>query len=88
MLDHLRARNIDAALDAISGGMREKYRAVFTALESNLPDVVGQLGTLKEGAISEEMAEYVLVRGEGEQAQAFLIYFLRSEDGVWRIDGM
>lgn len=88
MLDHLRTGNIDAALTAISSGMQEKYRAIFQALGGRLPTVVSQLGTLQTGTIGGDMAEYVVVRDQNGQPTAFLIYFLRGDDGVWRIDGM
>lgn len=88
MLERLRAGNTESALNAVSGGMRDKYRSVFTALKPNLPTVVNQLGTLQTGVIGEEMAEYVLVRSQNGQPTAFLIYFLKGEDGVWRVEGM
>lgn len=88
MMDNLRTRNIDGALTAISGGMREKYRTIFEALGSSLPTVVDQLGTLQTGTIGGAMAEYVVVRQQNGTSRAFLIYLLKGEDGVWRIDGM
>jgi len=88
MLNRLGVRDIDGALKTISGAAREKYRAVFDVLAPDLPTIVDQLGTLKEGAIGEEIAEYVLVRDVNGKSVAFLIYFLRGEDGVWRIEGM
>lgn len=88
LLDDLRSGNIEAALQSVSGGANEKYRRVFSALKSDLATVVNNLGTLQDGAISNEMAEYVIVRNTPDGPQAFLIYFIRSEDGIWRIDGM
>lgn len=88
MITRLQANNIEGALTAITGGVREKYRAVFTALGSNLATAASQIGALQSGRLGEEMAEYTLTRSQGVTNRAFLIYFLRSEDGVWRIDGM
>lgn len=89
LLERLRTGNISGALNTITGGMRPKYEAVFNALQSNLVTVVEQLGTLQAGAIGDDLAEYVLLRTHPDgTARAFLIYFIRSEDGVWRIDGM
>ncbi len=88
MLAALKAQNVDAALKAVTGGAYEKYKSVFTTLHADLPQVVDRLGELKGGIIGEEMAEYVLVRDVNGKKTAFLLYFLRSEDGVWRIDGM
>jgi len=88
MLASLREQNIEAALTVISGGMREKYRALFTTLKAKLPVIVDQLGAIHSGFIGQEMAEYVVVRNQAGEPRAFLIYFIQSEDGVWRIDGM
>lgn len=88
MLDQLRVANIDGALTAVSGGMRAKYQAVFMALQPNLPTVVDRLGILQGGVLGHELAEYTVLRNQNGSSRAFLIYFLRSEDGVWRIDGM
>ena len=88
MLDRLRVRDIDGALLAVTGTVRDLYRQAFTNL---LPDIDGFLanaGTIEDGSISQEFAEYLLVRNTAEGRQGFLIYFLRSEDGVWRIDAM
>ncbi len=88
MVGNLKQGNIDTALTVFSGGAYEKYKAVFTALQPNLASIVDQLGTITDGTISGDMAEYTLVRNTAAGSQAFLIYFIRSEDGVWRIDGM
>ena len=86
--DKLRANDIPLALTSISGGMRSKYQTVFTALQPNLASTVDQLGTLTSSSLGIELSEYVLVRTTATGTQAFPMYFIRSEDGVWRIDGM
>jgi len=88
MLTRLRAGDIDGALTAFTGSANQKYRAAFTALAPSLPSVVDQLGAIQDGAISSEFAEYSIVRNLPDGQQAFLIYFIRGADGVWRIDGM
>jgi len=37
---------------------------------------------------NEDVAELTVVRDTPDGPLAFLIYMLRSEDGIWRIDGM
>jgi hypothetical protein len=88
MLDRLRAGDINGALVRVTGGVHDKYAAVFNALGSNLPTVVDSLGTIQSGQIIGDLAEYLLVRDSASGPQGFLIYFLKGEDGVWRIDGM
>jgi hypothetical protein len=88
MLLRLKQGNIDAALTSVTGGVYEKYKAVFTALKPSLATTVDQLGEIQDGTISSNMAEYIVVRNTATGPQAFLIYFILSEDGIWRIDGM
>lgn len=93
MLARLKARDISGALNYITAGVHDKYIAVFSALDAvsstNLSTAVSQLGTIQDGEIGTDYAEYVIVRNlpDGSQ-QAFLIYLIRGEDGIWRIDGM
>jgi hypothetical protein len=88
MLDRLRAGNASSALDAITGGMRDAYSQIFDALGASLPTIVDQLGTIQNGAIGDDVAEYMIVRNSSLGPQSFPIYLIRCEDGVWRIDGM
>jgi PKD repeat protein len=88
MLTRLRAGDIDGALTAFTGSVNQKYRTVFTALGLSLPSIVDQLGAIQDGMISSGFAEYSIVRNLPNGQQAFLIYFIRGEDGVWRIDAM
>lgn len=88
MLDHLRAGDIDRALAAITGTSQEKYKAIFTALKPNLATVVDKLGTIERTTISQDFAELMVVREKNGERRAYFIYFLRSEDGVWRIESM
>ena len=88
MLDRLTAGDIDGALLSVNGSLHDKYLKIFTALQPNLATIVPQLGTLQSGVISNEIAEYTVLRSTPSGNQAFLIYFLLGEDGVWRIDNM
>jgi hypothetical protein len=88
MLERLRAGKIAMALNAISGDMQDKYGAVFTGLGANLIDEVNGLGTLQPNWYSSDHAEYFLTRDTPEGQQAFLIDFIRGQDGIWRIHAM
>lgn len=88
MMEDLRNGNIEGAVAAFSGTSQERYRAIFTALQSDLPTIVDRFGVLDSAIMGEDWAEYVLLREEDGESHAYLIYFLRGEDGVWRIDGM
>jgi PKD repeat protein len=88
MLDRLRVGDIEGALTAITGGTREKYEAIFRALEPNLATAVDQLGAIERIMISQDFAELMVVREKNGGRRAYFVYLLRSEDGVWRIESM
>ena len=88
MLARLRAGNIPGALTAFTGSAYERHSEIFTQLQSSLAQIVDQLGEVKEVTFNEDVAELTVVRDTPDGPLAFLIYMLRSEDGIWRVDGM
>jgi hypothetical protein len=88
MLTRLRAGNIPGAMTAFTGSAYEKYNQIFAQLQPSLAEIIDQLGTITEINFNLDMAELTLVRDTETGQQRFLIYLLRSEDGIWRIDGM
>ena len=51
-------------------------------------DVRNQLGHIDRIAISTTVAELVILRDVDGAKQTFLIYVMRGEDGIWRIESM
>jgi hypothetical protein len=88
MLLRLKAGNIDGALTAFTGSAYEKFKDIFTQLRPDLVQVIDQLGTVAEVTFNLNVAELTLVRDGPEGPQRFMIYLIRAEDGIWRIDGM
>ena len=88
MLAKLKEGDINGALTAVTGGVHDKYAAVFNALGADLPTIADQLGVIQQPTIGNDLAEYVVLRSTTQGPQGFFVYFLKSEDGVWRIDGM
>ena len=88
MVGRLRVGDIEGALKYFSPQSAEHYREVFQDLAAQLPAVADQIGTLKQGSVTGEMAEYLLVREAGGTKQGFLVYMRRGFDGLWRISQM
>jgi hypothetical protein len=88
MVTRLRAGNIPGALTAFTGSAYEKYNAVFTQLQPSLASLVDQLGELQEVTFNMDLAEFSFVRNTPDGPQKFMLYMIRAEDGIWRIDGM
>jgi hypothetical protein len=88
MVTRLRAGNIQSALTAFTGSAYEKYNAIFTQLQPSLASLVDQLGELQEVTFNMDLAEFSFVRTTPDGPQKFMLYMIRAEDGIWRIDGM
>lgn len=88
MLARLRAGNIPGALNAFTGSAYAKYSAIFTQLQATLPTLVDQIGAIEDISFGIDVAEFGLVRNTSDGPQRFMIYLIRAEDGIWRIDSM
>ena len=56
--------------------------------KTTLPSIVGQWGELQEINFGIDLAELNIVRTTAGGTEQFMLYMLRSEDGIWRFDGM
>jgi hypothetical protein len=88
LIDRLKAGNKTAALGLFFSHAQVKYDEIFTALGTNLAAAAAQLGETAVITAGEEHAEIVVVRTVAGQPRSFLIYLLRGEDGIWRIESM
>ncbi len=88
MLQKLIGRDINGALTHISGNATEKYTRIFNMLGDSIPSVDLKLGILGDGQFSDEIVEFVVTRETPSGKKSFLIYFVRSGDGIWRIEAM
>jgi glucodextranase-like protein len=85
MLECLRASDLDGAMQFFTPAARVKYRPVFEQLAGSLATVPDQIGTIVDGFLTGELAEYLLVQNRPTGKQGFLIYLQKGPDGVWRI---
>lgn len=88
MLARLRAGNIPGAMTAFTGSAYSKYEAIFTQLKAGLPGLIDQVGEIEEISFGIDLAEFSIVRNTPDGPQRFMIYLIRAEDGIWRIDSM
>jgi len=88
MLTRLRTGNIGGALSAFTGAAHDKYEAIFAQLQPTLPSLVDQLGEVSEINFGIDLAELSIMRNTPDGPVRFLLYMIRAEDGIWRIDGM
>jgi hypothetical protein len=88
LVDNLAANNVSGALTAFVDGARDRYASTFASLGASLPSIAGQLGTLSNIVVMEDMGELTVARPVGSDTQVFMIYLIRGNDGVWRIETM
>ena len=88
LVNDLAANNVNGALSAFVGGARERYASVFADLGTALSTIASQLGTLSNISLNEDIAELTVARPVGSDTQLFMIYLIRGNDGIWRIETM
>jgi len=91
MLNYLKAKNVTAALNLVAEPIRDRYAAMFNSISAN-PSLTTILDRnfmdIRDGVIGDGYAELLLVRTEDGEATGYLVNFIRSDDGVWRLEGM
>lgn len=85
----LAAKDKAKALQFLTQQARAKYGPVFDLLLPKMPQIVASISPLQRSRISDGYAEYAVKRpGAGGKVYLYLVYFLRDQDGVWRLDEM
>ncbi len=83
----LAASDPGAALECMMPSVAQRYSNLLTTLQSSLPQIVTSFSDIYPTG-EPGLTEYVLTREVNGQPTAFLVYFARGADGVWRIAGM
>jgi hypothetical protein len=84
----LSANNITQALNELTPSAQEKYAPVFSALQGNLPAILASFSNLQVVDINTDYAEYAINRTIDEVDRVFLVYFVKDENGAWKLDAM
>jgi len=84
----LSTNNIAQALIELTPNAREKYGPVFDALRGNLPAILSTFSSLQVVDINTDYAEYAINRTIDGENRLFLIYFVKDENGEWKLDEM
>jgi hypothetical protein len=88
MVNRLKAGTPSTALNLFFGHAKAIYEGIFNKLGSNLSTMADQLGTVESLSISPKNAELVIVRDPTGAKKAFMIYLMKGQDGIWRIESM
>lgn len=90
MITRLKGRDIVGATNRITESQALDFTNMFTALDQAgaLASSAAAFGAVTSGTLGNDLVELLLVRGTGDSQQAYWIYLIRGDDGIWRIDSM
>ncbi len=82
------AGDVQTAISYLTVSAQRKYQPVFEALLPHMSEIVGSYSPLGKVFIIEDMAEFVVYREIKGELKMFFVYYLKGEDGVWRLSAM
>jgi hypothetical protein len=77
--------NINEALNYFIRDSREEYREIFELLAPQLSALVSAMREINVVEIKGNLAEYYIKRFQKGVDISYFIYFMRNENGIWRI---
>lgn len=84
--DALRADNVPLALTFVHSQARDRYSAIFNALEAGaLANIDQHLTTIQFADAGLAGAQYEMKRTEDGQVLSYAVWFQLDEDGLWRL---
>jgi hypothetical protein len=79
------AGDAEAALALFEPDAAQRYRPAFTAPGTNLAALAPDLGPIFPAKVYGSIAEYVITRSTAGVKEGFIISFMRTKDGAWRL---
>jgi hypothetical protein len=80
--------DINGAMAHLTEGAKERYQPVFEALAPHMMEIMNSWSPLQKSEITDDYAEFAVNRLINGVNRIFFIYFLKDEDGVWKLDTM
>ncbi len=91
MKGRLAAQDPLGAAGYYSFASKDKYLSTFSILGSHLPEISANMQDISLNYIGSDVGEYRIIRNEtvdGQQTDAmYFIYFVKDDDGLWKIQG-
>jgi len=84
----LAAGDVNEALTYITEISRGKYKEIFQIIEPYLSDYAAGMGELTFDRHSNGEVKYEMLHQDGAETYSFPIFFIRDEDGNWKIYGL
>lgn len=80
--------NKAAAMNELDGTAQRNYGPVFDVLMPYMQQIVSTFSPLLRSSIYGSLAEYAIVRPSSSDGNVFFVYFIRDQNGNWRLDSM
>lgn len=77
--------DVNEALTYIAEISREKYAEIFQIIEPHLSDYAAGMGELTYDRHSDGEVKYEMLHQDGELTLSFPVFFIRDENGDWKI---
>ena len=77
--------DVNEALTFVSEISREKYAEIFQIIEPNLSDYVAGMGQMIFDRHRNGEVIYEMLHQDGPQTLTFPVFFIRDDDGNWRL---
>ncbi len=76
------------ALTFLTPGAQVKYGPVFDALLPHMAAIIASYSPLQRVSISENVGEYAIIRTIDGANHLFLLYFVKDDEGMWKLGAM
>ena len=80
--------NKAAAMNKMDYTAQQNYGTAFDVLLPHMGEIVSSFSPLMRSSISASTSEYAVVRPSPVGGNLFFIYFIKDQNGVWRLDSM
>jgi sugar lactone lactonase YvrE len=83
--DGLSQADVEATLGVVVEGQRDRYRRALQALAPDLATIAGGLSDMTLLSFGEHVVEGVVTRVREGVTHLHFVYFMRDDDGIWKI---
>lgn len=83
--DGLSRADVEATLGVVVEGQRDRYRRALQALAPDLAAIAGGLSDMTVLSFGERVVEGVVTRVHDGVTHLHFVYFMRDDDGLWKI---
>jgi len=88
MVEALTRGEKERAISYFGETSQKKYTDIFDKLMPQMSDIFRTASSLQKISLDQRIGEYAINRIVGGENRIFFVYFLRDDDGVWRIDSL